>query len=195
MKFSENYNKAIIEIDEAYQQNKETIEFNLQTYPKEYLYALRMVDGLQGYKADASEKEYLAARCQHLFRWEIPRNTYPMDRKGYHQWRTFLYAYQANKTGLLLNKVGYNNNEIDSIKDMIEKKDLRTNPSSQLIEDVACFVFLQYYLDGFIEQHKNDEAKLKRIISSTWQKMSNRGREEALKLKLSSGIIDIITSL
>ena len=105
-----------------------------------------------------------------------------MDRKGYHQWRTYLYTYQAEKAAHLLREVGYSKESVSAISEMIEKKDLKTNADSQLIEDVVCLVFLQYYIEDFVEKHKSDMEKLKRIILRTWNKMSDKAHNEALKI-------------
>ena len=188
MNFGERYTKALQLIDEAYQENTELVSINSITYPKEYLYAIRMVEELERYYPEADEEVFLAARCQHLYRWEIPRNTYPLDRKGYHQWRIFLYSYQANKASELLQKVGYADDSISAIKAMIAKEDLKGNAQSQLLEDVVCLVFLSYYLNDFIEKHQGDDEKLKRIIKSTWLKMSEQGHEAALKINFTEEV-------
>ncbi|TLX78306.1 DUF4202 domain-containing protein [Labilibacter sediminis] len=188
MNFGERYTQAIMLIDEAYQENNEIVSIGNNTYPKEYLYALRMVDELEKFCPDADEEVFLSARCQHLYRWEIPRNTYPLDRKGYHQWRSFLYTYQSNKTEKLLQKVDYPNEFIERVKIMIEKKDLKNNPKSQLLEDVVCLVFLNYDLADFIEKHAKDVQKLKRIIKSTWLKMSPKAHETALKIPFADDV-------
>ena len=52
----------------------------------------------------------------------------------------------------------------------------------QLLEDVICLVFLEYYLAGFAQEH--DEPKLINILRRTWRKMSARGQQAALELKL-----------
>ena len=64
--------------------------WNGKPFPKELLYAIRMSDRLSKFAPDASDHVRLAVKCQHIGRWEIPRNTYPMDRKGYLQWRNAL---------------------------------------------------------------------------------------------------------
>ncbi len=194
MDFGDQYNKAVSLIKEAYQENLELVTDNDVTYPKEYLYAIRMIEVLKDYAPKAIEEVYLAAWCQHLYRWEIPRNSYPMDRKGYHQWRTYLYTYQANKAETLLLESGYSAESIHSVKNMIEKKDLDSNKDSQLLEDVVCLVFLQYYILDFITKHKEDENKLKRIILSTWLKMSDKAHEEALKINYDDTIKQLIIS-
>ena len=52
----------------------------------------------------------------------------------------------------------------------------------QLLEDVVCLVFLEFYLGDFAGRHS--ERKLIEILRKTWRKMSDRGREEALTLDL-----------
>lgn len=192
MIFGEKYNKALRLIEKAYQENTEKVTTNNITYPKEYLYAIRMVEVLNHFAPEANEEIYLAAWCQHFYRWDIPRNSYPMDRQGYHKWRSYLYTYQADKAGEVLVKSGYNNISISEVKEMIAKKNIKTNDKSQLLEDVICLVFLTYYLNEFIESHKNDEEKLKRIIKSTWLKMSDKGHKAALKINFSDDVKSLI---
>lgn len=192
MIFGEKYNKALRLIEKAYQENTEKVTTNNITYPKEYLYAIRMVEVLNHFAPEANEEIYLAAWCQHFYRWDIPRNSYPMDRQGYHKWRSYLYTYQADKAGEVLVKSGYNNISISEVKEMIAKKNIKTNDKSQLLEDVICLVFLTYYLNEFIESHKNDEEKLKRIIKSTWLKMSDKGHKAALKIDFSDNVKSLI---
>ena len=51
--------------------NRETADGVAQ--PRELLYAQRLSDWVLRLRPDASEALRLAARCQHLCRWEIPR--------------------------------------------------------------------------------------------------------------------------
>jgi hypothetical protein len=48
---------------------------------------------------DASEALKLAARCQHIERWKIPRSQYPQTRAGYQQWRASLRDFHADRAG------------------------------------------------------------------------------------------------
>ena len=66
------------------------------------------------------------------------------------------------------------------------KKDAET----QLMEDVICLVFLEYYLEPFVEKH--DDEKLKNIILKTWNKMSDKGHQEALKINYSASNLQLI---
>ena len=44
----------------------------------------------------------LAARCQHIQRWKIPRADYPMTRVGYQQWRVRLRDFHADLARTIL---------------------------------------------------------------------------------------------
>src|SRR5947199_9900654 len=75
--------------------------------PRELVYAERLTDWVLRLKPDASETLRLAARCQHLCRWAIARNRYPMDRAGYLKWRTELKEFHAEMSGKILRAAGY----------------------------------------------------------------------------------------
>ena len=61
--------------------------------PGELLYARRLAGWVFKLEPNASEVLQLAARSQHIRRWEIPRNSFPADKKGYHRWRARLKAF------------------------------------------------------------------------------------------------------
>jgi len=44
-----------------------------------------------------SEVLRLAIRSQHPRRWEMPRDSYPMTKTGYHSWHTFLKRGKPNR--------------------------------------------------------------------------------------------------
>ena len=160
------------------------------------LYAQRMTDKLLDFESGASEHLQLAARSQHIGRWEIPRKDYPMDRKGYLQWRSQLKLHHAKLASSILKKCGYSEEIINRVKDLLVKKQLKQNPETQTLEDVICLVFLEYYFDDFSEEH--DEEKLVNILKKTIAKMSERGIEAAVKLPLSArtkNLIDATGSL
>jgi hypothetical protein len=149
---------------------------------KEPTYARRMTQWLEKLSPDASEPLRLAARSQHLMRWQIPRDSFPMDRIGYLKWRTTLYDFHADKAADVLREVGYDNATIARVRSLIRKEKLKVDPEMQLLEDVICLVFLENYFAEFARDH--DEDKLVRILQKTWKKMSPRGHEAAIGLKL-----------
>ena len=165
-------------------------------YPKELLYAQRMSGMQERYAPQASEAVKLAVRAQHIQRWKIPRANYPMDRQGYLQWRTGLYKFHAETAGNLMKEVGYGEEMIARVKTIVSKKDLKVNPETQLMEDVADLVFLEHYLIGFAAQHPEyDEEKWVQIVRKTWQKMSPHAREFALtgKIRLPEALAPLIS--
>ena len=70
--------------------------------PKELVYARRMTEQLDRFAPDASEPLRLAARCQHIRRWTIPRAEYPVGRAGYREWRTTLATFHASTAASIL---------------------------------------------------------------------------------------------
>lgn len=150
------------------------------TYPKELLYSDRMYERLMTFQPNASEEVQIAAKAQHICRWKVARETYPMDRVGYLKWREDLKKFHAKTTAEILKKAGYDDAFIDRVSFLIEKKLLKKDEETQLLEDVICLVFLEFYLDPFV--HKHDDEKLKNIILKTWNKMSEKGQQEALKI-------------
>ena len=151
--------------------------------PKELLYALRMSAVLTAYAPEASEALHLAARCQHIRRWTVPRDSYPMDRKGYLQWRTGLKKFHGEQATEIMQAQGYDTGTIKQVVDLLNKKNLKRDSEMQTLEDVICLVFLQHYLAEFIPQHP--EEKVISIIAKTWNKMSEAGHKAALQLDFS----------
>ena len=113
--------------------------------PKELLYSQRMTDMLNAFEPDASEFLRLAARAQHIRRWIIPRETFPMDRKGYLLWRTRLKKYHGELAGSIMEKNGYLPEEITKVDDLLNKRRLKSDPEAQCLEDVASSALLRRF--------------------------------------------------
>jgi len=164
--------------------------------PKELLYAQRMTGMIGRYAPDASEVAQLAVRAQHIKRWTVPRNTYPMTKDGYHAWRTGLYTFHANTAGELMRQAGYDDAMIERVKKAVGKRGIKVNPESQLLEDIANLVFIEHYLLAFAQSKPEyDEAKWLEIIRRTWGKMSRSAQVFALsgKVKLPESLVPLIT--
>jgi Domain of unknown function (DUF4202) len=161
--------------------------------PAELVYADRMERWLVRLAPDAPELLRLAARCQHLERWSVPRNAYPADRAGYLAWRKCLYGKQAERARELLLQAGVEPREADDAATWVSKTGLQTNPNTQLLEDSACLVFLETEIADFADQHSDyPREKFLRIIQKTWRKMSPQAREAARELKLPPGIAELV---
>ncbi|RVT73950.1 DUF4202 domain-containing protein [Flavobacterium sufflavum] len=160
------------------------------SFPKELLYSNRMYEKLMDFFPNASEEVQIAAKAQHICRWKIARESYPMDRVGYLKWREDLKKFHAKLTAEILEKAGYSAEFIARVSFLIEKKLLKKDEGTQLLEDVICLVFLEYYLEPFVEKH--DTEKLKNIILKTWNKMSEKGHQAALKINYSPSNLQLI---
>ena len=191
----QNFDKAIEFIDAVNSEDPNRENSDGKDWPKELLYSHRMSDMLQRYAPDADDAMKLAIRSQHIQRWKSSRSDYPMDRKGYHQWRSELYIFHADTVGALLEKAGYEAEFITRVKLAVSKKSLKTSPDSQLLEDVTALVFIEHYMLGFAEKHPEyDEEKWLTIIRRTWNKMSEPAHQFALdgKITLPEPLIPLI---
>jgi hypothetical protein len=163
--------------------------------PKELLYATRMSEMLARFAADASEAAQLAVRAQHIRRWTVPRGDYPMTKPGYYAWRTGLYSFHAETAGALMRQAGYDEAMIERVIAAVGKRGLKDNAETQLLEDVAALVFIEYYMLPFASGKPDyDEAKWLVIVRKTWQKMSADARQFALSgaLRLPTALLPLI---
>ena len=159
-------------------------------HPKEFLYGHRMSAWLSELRPDANAALQIAARAQHICRWEHPRDSYPMDRKGYLTWRRGLYTFHAEKVGAIMKKHGVDEAAIARVSFLLHKKKLHDDPDSQALEDAACLVFLEFHIDALIA--KTDREKMVGIIRKTWRKMSETAHAFALDLSYSDAAQTLI---
>ncbi len=188
---SEKLSAAFRLFDAANSNDPNMETFEGKAYPKEVLYAQRMTETLMEFAPDASEALQLTARCQHICRWEIPRNRYEMNRPGYLRWRQELKKFHAEKASDMLAKVGYDKEIIAQVAFLLLKKQLKKSEATQALEDVICLVFLRYYFEPFAKKH--DEAKVVDILQKTWRKMSEKGQKAALQLPLSTEALVLVS--
>lgn len=154
------------------------------------LYGRRMTEQLHQLCPAPSTALQIAARAQHIERWHLARNSYPMDRAGYHRWRTDLAKHHASRTAGLMENRGAPAALIAQVSSLLRKENLKSNADTQALEDVACLVFLEHYLADFARKHS--EEKLIAIIQKTWRKMSEPGHQQALSLPLANHLTELI---
>lgn len=158
--------------------------------PKELIYGQRMTQVLNAFAPNADIALKLAARCQHICRWEIPRKDYEMNRVGYLTWRADLKKFHAKKAGDILEKLDFDAEVIERVAFLLQKKKLKKDEHTQTLEDVICLVFLEYYSEAFFNKH--EDAKVIDIVQKTWRKMSEAGHGAALKLSYSDKGLSLI---
>ncbi len=189
------YDKAVSLMDVANGEDPNIELADGGEWPRELLYSHRMSQMLERYQPAADEVAKLAIRGQHIQRWKSPRNAYPMDRAGYHQWRTDLYKFHAVTAAGLMAEAGYDEQALERVRNAIGKRKIKVNPDTQLLEDVASLVFIEFYMLAFAEKHPEyDEAKWINIIQKTWKKMSADAHAFALSgdLRLPEPLVPLI---
>lgn len=161
--------------------------------PAEAVYAERMEAWVARLVPESSPLLRLAARCQHLERWLVPRSSFPEGKAGYFAWRKSLYAKQAGRARALLAAAGVPANEADEAATWVSKTELKTNAGTQALEDAACLVFLENEIGAFAAQHADyPREKFVDIVRKTWRKMSAGAQRAALGLDLPPPIGDIV---
>ena len=176
--------QAFAAIDAANAADPNTITYNGEEQPKELCHSHLATEWLDRLAPDATEAQQLAARAHHLRRWEIPRDSYPKDRAGYLRWRTELGRFHAEETAKLLADAGYDAETIERVKAIIRKRNLKGDTEVQTHEDVLCLVFLSTQLDMLAADLETD--KLIEVLAKSLNKMSEEGRQQALRLSLNN---------
>jgi hypothetical protein len=182
--------KAFELFDEYNKRSPERIVWDNADYPIEYFYAIKLHDWVTKLDPEADESLLLASRCQHIGRWEIARKSYPDGRVGYLKWRSDLSKYHAGIATEILSGVGYDEEVINRVKQIVLKQRLKTDTDVQTMENALCLVFLQYQYDDLIA--KTTAEKMIDILRKTWGKMSDPGRDAALTLQYSEQGMDLI---
>lgn len=147
--------------------------------PANLLYGRRMTEQQQRLFPQASEALRIACRGQHVERWLLPRDAYPMDRTGYLQWRQEQGRRHAERIAGIMADAGYPEADIAQARKMLTKQGLKRDPEVQALEDVICFTFIRWYLGDFMAAIPDE--KMDRIIQKTAAKMSAEGRARALR--------------
>jgi len=161
--------------------------------PAEMVYADRVEAWVVRLVPDASPLLRLAARCQHLERWLVPRATFPMDKPGYHAWRRSLYTKQAGRARDLLLAAGVTAAEAGEAAGWVAKSGLKTNPGAQALEDAAVLVFLENEIGAFAAQHAEyPREKFVDILRQTWRKLSPSAQAAARQLELPPAIAALV---
>jgi Domain of unknown function (DUF4202) len=175
------FDSAIRRFDEENAHDPNVVIVNGVSQPRELIYAQWLTDWVLRLCPDASEALRLAARSQHLCRWSIPRDSYPMTRAGYLQWRAELKKFHAQKSGEILREVGYDEDIIRRVQDLNLKKNFPQDAECRVLEDALCLVFLEHQFADLAA--KSDDDKMINALQKSWKKMTQAARDAALKLR------------
>ncbi|OHV12169.1 DUF4202 domain-containing protein [Kushneria phosphatilytica] len=183
MSDSDRFRNAMARLNREHADDpRSTVNEQGESVPHELLYAKRMSAWLERVHPEAPDYLRLAVCAQHLRRWEIPRDRYPMDRPGYHAWRTELKQRQADLAQEIVLECGYDRETAERVAALVRKEDLRHDVDTRALEDTACLVFLQYEFDAFAAKHEDERVVT--ILRRTWRKMSERGHQLAGEIHL-----------
>jgi len=161
--------------------------------PAELGYADRMEAWVARLVPGAPPLLRLAARCQHLERWTVPRESFPPGKAAYLAWRRSLYVKQAERGRELLLAAGVPAAEAAELATWVSKTGLRTNAGTQALEDAAVLVFLESEIAAFAAQHADYPAdKFVDILRKTWRKLSPAAQTLATGLDLPPAIAALV---
>ena len=186
----DKFNEVLSKIDALNAQDPNQDISGGKAWPRELLYSQRLTDWVLKLSPNASEELRIAARGQHVCRWKVPREQYEMNRQGYLRWREGLKKFHAETVAGLMKHAGYEEANIQRVKTLILKKDLKNDAETQTLEDWLCLVFLETQFADLIAKTPADKMVV--IVQKTWQKMSAAGKAAALTLAMGQAEKDML---
>ena len=177
---------ALARFAAAHREDPRSVVVGGVTKPYSVHYHERLGHWVRTFDPAASLPLRLAAACQHIRRWEVPRTRYEAGRRGYRQWRSELAKQHAQAARAILAEVGYDEATIARVEALLEKVGLARDPEVRLFEDAICMVFFEIEYADLVKKH--DDDKLVEILGRTWTKMSPQGHDAARAL--SAGMSD-----
>jgi hypothetical protein len=187
---SDRFRAALQKFDEENARDPNSEMEGGTAHPRELLYARRLTSWVHRLNSSPCEALCLAARCQHLCRWQIPRNSYPGNRAGYLRWRNDLKKMHSGLAGRILHDLGYPDEIVHRVQDLNLKKLFPADPDSRILEDALCLVFLEFQFADLAA--KTDREKVLNALRKSWKKMTERARAEALKLPYGKQETDLL---
>ncbi len=176
--------EAAFELFDSYNQGDPvTYTWNNEVYPQEYFLAIQLHKWILVLDPEASEELLLASRSQHIGRWEISRDQYPEGRKGYLAWRRDLALFHADTAAAIMKNVGYGEEQISRVKQIILKQKIKVDHEVQTMENALCLVFLQFQYEDFFPRYSPE--KIVNILKKSLLKMDSNGHRHALQLQYS----------
>jgi hypothetical protein len=179
---NERYDRAIEAIDRANSASPHREVIRGVQRPRELAHAELASEWIERLIDAPSEALRLAARAHHLRRWESPRSDFPSGRAGYLRWRKALYGQHAEAAARIMREVGYEDEAIERVGDLVRKRRLGRDPEAQALEDALCLIFLETGLGDFA--HKHPREKCLSVLRKTLRKMSPRAIALAGEVRL-----------
>jgi len=177
------FQNAVAGFDLFHREDPATATVDGERVPRELAYSRRMAAWVERLDPEAGEILLLAAHCQHLRRFSLPRTDYPEGRKGYLAWRRAAALEHARLAGAVLRDAGYRREQMERVQNLVLKRAGRSAAAeAQTLEDAACLVFLEHDLEALAGRLGPDKTAA--VLARTWPKMSDAGRDAAAALEL-----------
>jgi hypothetical protein len=176
----QRFESALEHFAASHQEDPRAIEVDGAQVPWSQHYHARLLHWVLDLDEAASIPLRLAAACQHVRRWKVPRSEYDEGRRGYRRWRSDLAQMHAGIAREVLELVGYGEATINRVDQLIRKLGLGRDPEVQLFEDAICMVFFENEFVDLAAKHDNE--KMVDILRRTWAKMSPAGHQRARAL-------------
>lgn len=157
---------------------------------RELLFSRRVYDWVRSLRSDAPETLLVAARAHTVERWRIPRNRFPKDRAGYHQWRKTLADFHADRADEVLRGLGYPDEFRNRVRELISRTNFPADADAQTLEDADCLVFLETKLHKYLDEW--GDPKTIQILRKTLLKMTVEAKKIALELPLPARSSDLL---
>jgi hypothetical protein len=176
----DRFEAALARFVAAHREDSRALTADGVTVPWSVHYHRRLLYWVLHFDPAASVALRLAAACQHIRRWTVPRDSYPEGRVGYKRWRGELARRHAEMAGEILVQVGFDADTVARVQALVKKTGLGRDPEVQVLEDAVCLVFLE---NEYVElAGKHSDEKVVEILRKTWEKMSDVGRAAAVGL-------------
>lgn len=190
MRDAKRYAAAVAEMLRVHGQDPRRERDETGEHPVELLYTGRLVAWIERLDPGAPEEVLLAAHGLHLSRWTIPRDTYPMTRKAYHDWRNRLRALHADETEDILRECFYEDATVARVRELVLRSTYPDDPESRVIEDAVSLLLLERQFVEFAA--KTERGKLLRVVRRVWARMTPEAQEIALSLPLGPAEAEVV---
>lgn len=146
--------------------------------PAALLYGLRMTEEAGRLFPDASDILRIAARGQHVERWQLKRATFPEGKEGYYAWRREQGRRHAARVADIMAEAGYSVDDQARVGVLLRKEGIKRDAEVQALEDIICFVFIRWYFADFAAKRSAEDIQV--IVEKTARKMSAEARARVL---------------
>lgn len=178
----QNLQKALERFDLENSQDPNLEQVEGQLVPRELAYARWLSAWVLRLSPEASPALVLAARCQHLRRWTVPRASFPEGKAGYHRWRTHLRQFHAGAAGEILRSCGVEAGIASRVRSLNLKENFPADPEARTMEDALCLVFLERQFADLAA--RTERGTMVNALRKCWAKMTPKARDLALALPL-----------